>query len=214
MCAFVDRTNIRYGRLVAIKVERIEKKKGAFWLCKCDCGNETVVRGNVLGKNSSSCGCLKKEQDKENLGRFINGRMKSRLGKCWYGMKQRCYKKEDVAYKWYGDRGIKVCEEWINSYENFEKWALLNGYQEHLTLDRIDVNGNYEPSNCRWATYKEQSLNKRNTLYIEHNGEIKSLKSVYEMYPPKVSYATVCSRYRKGIRDIEKLFEKRRFRGK
>ena len=106
---------------------------------------------------------------------------KSRLYKAWIGMKSRCYNRNSDGYSNYGGRGIKICDEWIgeNGYENFSEWAYANGYDENAkrgecTIDRIDVNGNYEPSNCRYADSKMQATNKRNSIHIAYNGEIHS----------------------------------------
>lgn len=214
MCAFIDRTGIKYGRLTVIKLHEIVKKKGSFWLCKCDCGNEKIIRGNMLGKQTRSCGCLKKEMEKENLGRFINGKMQSRLATIWYHMKSRCYNENDTNYKNYGAKGITVCEEWLNDFENFEKWSVLNGYSDNLSIDRIEVEGNYEPANCRWADFTIQSNNKRNTLFVEYNNQIMSLKQAYNLVKPQIAYQTAKTRYHNGERNIDELFiKKRKYRG-
>ena len=106
-------------------------------------------------------------------------------------MRSRCYNSNNPDFKHYGGRGIKICEEWYGSYSCFRDWSLSNGYSENLTIDRIDVNGNYEPSNCRWSTRKEQSLNTRSNRYIEYNGETKTLSEwskIFGLYHKTISY--------------------------
>ena len=116
----------------------------------------------------------------------------------------RCYREKASNYYLYGGRGIKVCDEWHN-IENFEKWVETSGYKKGLTLDRIDVNGNYEPNNCRWVTMKEQDNNRRNTIYIEHNGEVHTISEWAEI--TGINRSTLNSRYCRGIRG-DKLFKK------
>ena len=99
----------------------------------------------------------------------------TRIYSIWKGIKTRCYNEKHVHYNSYGGRGIVVCNEWKDSFEAFYEWSMANGYSENLTLDRIDVNGNYEPSNCRWSTRKEQLNNKRNNIMITHNGKTQTL---------------------------------------
>lgn len=94
----------------------------------------------------------------------------------WANMKNRCYNKNDPHYERWGGRGITVCKEWRNNFKLFYDWAVANGYRKGLTLDRIDNNGNYEPSNCRWSTIKEQNRNKRNVKFIEYNGKSQLLE--------------------------------------
>lgn len=220
MSRFLDRTGKKYGRLTAIEIdkERTElgskKRQGAYWICKCECGNEITVRGNTLGKNTLSCGCLKKEQDKENLGRFLHGKSHSRLANIWYHMVSRCYNPKDYNYHIYGAKGIEVCKEWKEDFLAFEKWALLNGYKDNLSIDRIDVYGNYNPDNCRWANSETQLNNKRNTLWVELEGELVSLKQAYNRCKPEITYQTAKSRYHKGIKNVGELFTKnRKYRG-
>ena len=138
--------------------------------------------------------------------RLIKG--KSFYNKPWYNsyrsMLDRCYRKNANNYSDYGGRGIKVCEEWLN-IENFEKWVKESNYKKGLTIDRIDVNGNYEPSNCRWATKKEQDNNRRNTVYIEHNGVFHTISEWAEI--TGINRSTLNNRYYRGKRG-EELFKK------
>lgn len=121
-------------------------------------------------------------------------------------MKGRCYRKEDPHYKWYGAKGITVCKEWLDDFMSFYKWAMEHGYRDDLSIDRIDVNGNYEPSNCRWTTHKEQCNNRRNSRYIEVNGVTKTLAQWLEIYSENgINKNSVIRRYNKGIRG-EALF--------
>lgn len=126
----------------------------------------------------------------------------TRLYRIWQNMKARCYGKYSREYDNYGGRGITVCDEWRNSYEKFKEWALNNGYEENLTLDRIDVNGNYEPSNCQWITNKEQQNNRRDNVYYEFGGETKSLSQWSEELG--ICYKTLQKRIRKW--GVEKAF--------
>lgn len=126
----------------------------------------------------------------------------TRLHRIWQNMKARCYRKSAREYENYGGRGITVCDEWRNSYENFKEWALNNGYAEDLTIDRINTDGNYCPENCRWITNKEQQNNKRNNVVYEFNGEIKTLAQWSEELG--ICYRTLQKRIRKW--GVEKAF--------
>ena len=166
----------KFGRLLVL--ERAEDainpngKKTIRYKCLCDCGNEAIVRkGHLTSGYTVSCGCLQRETA-GNIRRKHGQSHKTRLYSVWLNMKDRCYNPNNNYYNSYGGRGISVCDEWRNDYTKFQEWCLSNGYKEdiresgrnNLTLDRIDVNGNYEPLNCRFVTNKENCLNKRDNL--------------------------------------------------
>jgi hypothetical protein len=162
---FIDLTGKRFGMVTVIGFVRVPDCYGRpliKWKCKCDCGNVKIMDGTCLRNGSTkSCGCWRNKR---------HGMSYSKLYTHWQSMKNRCspsYHDPSVYY----ERGITVCNEWKNSFENFMDWALSNGYQEGLTLDRIDNDGNYEPDNCRWATMKEQSNNRRTTVRYELYGK-------------------------------------------
>ena len=153
----------RYGKLVVMEeAESIYSKTGKMirrLKCKCDCGNITIVRhGDLRNGSTVSCGCYNYE--KESAAK-THGYSRTKLGNVFEGMKQRCNNPKNKNYEKYGGRGIKICTEWLNDPKKFFDWAIKNGYKEGLSIDRIDVNGNYEPDNCRWADNEAQCLNQR-----------------------------------------------------
>lgn len=182
----VDITGQRFGRLTAIS--KVGSSRGnSLWLCKCDCGNEKVVRLPNLKNGTKSCGCLNIEKApergrKSKLGERStkHGDFGTRLYGVWAGMKRRCLNPNTRYYSEYGGRGITVCDEWME-YSKFKDWAMQSGYQEGLTIDRQNVNGNYEPSNCRWATIQEQQRNRRNNIRLEYQGKVYSVVEIAEL---------------------------------
>lgn len=163
----------RFGRLVALEPVGRDEQGYVLWRCKCDCGNEKIASTKSLGKGTSSCGCYSREV--HNQVHTKHGKRHSRIYQVHRTMCQRCYNPNAHEYENYGGRGIEVCDEW-KDFLTFEKWATANGYDEtakhgKCTLDRIDPNGDYEPSNCRWATMKQQQRNRRNNVLITYNGE-------------------------------------------
>lgn len=171
----------RFGKLV-IESFYGSKDGERFWNCKCDCGNITrVSTGSLTSGNTMSCGCIRIEkllkwrEEHTNDTKHSEKRDCTRLYTIWGGMKSRCNCENNHAYKYYGGKGVMVCDEWVESFVTFRNWSFENGYNEALTIDRIDANGNYEPSNCRWVDMKVQANNKTNNKYISYNGIIKTL---------------------------------------
>lgn len=164
----------QFGRWTVIEKAGHSRHKKVLWRCRCSCGNERFVgTGELMSGGTKSCGCLKNELVRARM--TTHGKINTRLYSIWGGMKSRCHNKNGPGYYDYGGRGITVCKEWEN-FDQFYEWAMKNGYRDDLTIDRIDVNGNYEPDNCRWITNAEQQRNKRDNHYITYNGETNVLR--------------------------------------
>lgn len=164
----IDLSGMRFGRLTVLSRENNDNHGGTRWLCRCDCGNSCIVdSGNLRHGRQKSCGCLRhREPWNKTHGEFCN----SRLYRIWTGMKTRCYDKRCKAYPSYGGRGIFICEDWKDNYESFRDWALLNGYSDDLSIDRIDNDQGYFPENCSWATRENQSNNRRSSRFVVLGG--------------------------------------------
>lgn len=179
-----DIIGVRFGRLVVQSYSHAERRKDSgglkhYYNCLCDCGNICVIERNSLrSMNTSSCGCIKKEmlikRNKETGSLHGDSKKYKRLHNSWSGMLNRCEHTNNKNYNLYGGRGIQVCAEW-HEWENFKNWSLTHGYKDGLTIDRINRNGNYEPSNCRWVTMDIQANNKSNNKYITYQGRTQSL---------------------------------------
>lgn len=168
----------RFSRLIAIKLVGQNIRKNNLWECKCDCGNTvTILARSLLDGKTQSCGCLQKERVIESNIKIhtTHDKSKTNLYSKWAGMKRRCYNLNDKRYPDYGGRGITLCEEWKENFETFYNWAINNGYKKELTIDRIDTNGNYNPSNCKWSTMLEQSHNKRNNRNITYKEKTQTI---------------------------------------
>jgi hypothetical protein len=169
----IDLTGKKVNRLTVLRKVESDKYGHPRWLCRCDCGNETVVWGSELRRGRiQSCGCWKKERMGELNKK--HGHKNDRLYNTWAGMIQRCENPKAHNYKDYGGRGISVCEEW-HDFMCFFRWSMENGYNDDLTIDRINNDAGYEPDNCRWTTYKTQANNKRNNHFLTYNGETHTI---------------------------------------
>jgi len=167
----IDLTGERYGRLVVLERAPNDGRR-TMWRCVCDCGTEVVVRAeNLRSGNTKSCGCYKIDHP----ARFKHGYAHTRLAGTLARMKNRCYNPKNYEYANYGGRGITICDEWLNDSTSFYEWAVNNGYDDSLTIDRIDNDLGYSPENCRWANVYEQANNKRNNTRITFNGETHTI---------------------------------------
>lgn len=192
-----DLTHQRFGRLVVEELDHISKYR-RYWKCKCDCKKTVIVREDSLLKYTRSCGCLIDEARKNLKGKPLkHGLNGSRIQRIYKGMKQRCYNPNNHGYGDYGGRGIRICEEWLgeNGLCNFYDWAIANGYREDLSIDRIENDGDYKPSNCRWATNHEQRANQRKKIY-ELDGITHTIQEWSKL--TGIKYDTLLWRFNQG----------------
>ena len=162
----IDISGKKFGILTAIK--RHDPPMSFMWYCECECGGKSIVNGTHLRSgHTKSCGCLE--------GYHKHGMSESREHNTWIGMRARCFNKSHRSYKYYGDRGITVCERWLE-FENF--YSDMGKQPDGLELERCDNNGNYELSNCKWATRIDQLYNRQNTVKVKHNGKICTMRDL------------------------------------
>lgn len=170
-----DLTGKVFGEWTVIKFSHLNKNRLPYWNCKCKCGTiRSVNHYSLINWKSLSCGCTSRERASEKI--ITHGYSKTRIYKIWKGMKKRCNNQNSSVYKFYGGRGISVCNEWMQSFELFYAWSIANGYKENLSIDRIDVNGNYCPDNCRWVDVETQHTNTRRNHMITIDGKTKILR--------------------------------------
>ena len=200
-----DMAGSRYGKLTVKGLDGVRNGL-AWWLCECECGNTAIVRGTSLRSGQTkSCGCIFKQMNATRW--YRHGESHTRLHNLWCGMLQRCYDTNGKEYHRYGGRGIGVCEEWL-VYENFRDWAKSTGYDEsasfgECTLDRVDNDGNYEPSNCRWISLSEQFINRGNQYTVTYRGETLTVSQWSKKVG--IEYRTLLYRIKKGW-DLDKAF--------
>lgn len=200
---FIDLKGQKFERLTALYRLHNYHKKGTHWLCVCDCGNLTEVQGGHLREGRiKSCGCLRNETTIKRSTK--HGYKHTRLYSIWQHMKYRCCNKNGKDYKNYGGRGIAVCSDWLDNFMSFYNWSMANGYDNNLTIDRIDNGKGYEPNNCRWVDMKQQSRNTRQNRNITINGVTRCLAEWCEILG--LNYDKIYNRLYKGW-SIEKALE-------
>ena len=167
---FNDLTGQKFGMLTVKYYYGKDSRYKSYWICDCDCGKENIkVRSDCLTTgNTTSCGCY---NITSKIKRVEDCVTKEKLYHVYYGMKSRCYNSNSAKYQYYGGKGIKVCDEWLESYVNFKLWSIENGYEEGLTLDRLDGDDDYKPSNCRWVSMTVQNRNKDSNNYYTYDGK-------------------------------------------
>lgn len=187
----------KFGMLTVLEeCKEHDKHNKIVYKCQCDCGNICYKQSSPLRTGrTKSCGCLKPG---------ISG---TKIYNIFYGMKKRCYNKNDPRYEHWGGRGIRICDEWLTSPKTFYDWAINNGYRDSLTIKRLDNNKGYSPDNCKWTTSKEQANNRRSNVYLEYNGEVKTIAQWSEKL--NIHYACLWKRHKLGWSDEECLFGKK-----
>lgn len=204
---FKDLTGMRFGRWKVKSRAPNDSKGNTNWNCICDCGCEKVVSGHSLrGGRSKSCGCFSKDVKSKMLTKHGGAsnhttEENKKLYKVWGAMRSRCNNPDSQSYSLYGGRGIKVCDEWNSDYLTFYHWAIDNGYKIGLSIDRINVDGDYCPSNCRWVDHVIQGNNRRKNYIITYNGETHTMADWARI--TGVNYNTLSGRIRRYAWPIE-----------
>lgn len=199
-----DLTEMRFSKLEVLGWFGDKNGASKLYKCKCDCGNIAyVTRSDLYNGHTKSCGCYRLSILKSQGTHHMS---KTRIYKIWCLMTARCCNKKSTSYADYGGRGISICNEWRgkDGFENFLKWSMENGYADNLSIDRINVNGNYEPLNCRWLTLQAQNRNRRSCVYLTYKGETHILTEWAEILG--INRSTLSSRYHKGL-SVEEMFE-------
>ncbi len=192
MSKFKDLKGMRFNRLLVL--ERANIKGRAKWKCQCDCGNMTLsVTYSLLNGDAQSCGCMSREKIKAT--NTTHGKSNTKIYNVWVGIKKRCSNQNYEHYARYGGRGICLCEEW-KSFPKFYEWAMSNEYSEELTIERIDVNGNYSPDNCKWIPFEEQGRNRADTVFVLFTGTKIRLKELSNQVG--MDYKYLHAHYKKG----------------
>ena len=192
---YIDITGKRFGRYTVLRYVGNDKHGCALWECQCDCGKIKTVVGSSLRQGTVvSCGCYHKDALVKRL--TTHDLTHTRLHLIWHDMKQRCLNPNSKAFPYYGKRGITICDEWKNDFIAFYQWATANGYADDLTIDRIDTDKGYDPTNCRWVSRKVQQNNRRANIRFEINGEQHTIPEWCEIYnmPPKLIRSRVCEK--------------------
>lgn len=192
----------RHGRLTVVKLHEY-RKYHAYWLCLCDCGNSIITKASRLKEGRvKSCGCLQYEQQcRVHLHNVTHGRSMLPIYKVWSSIKQRCHNPANPKFPYYGGRGIGMCDRWRNSFENF--FADVGEAPEGMSIDRIDTNGDYEPTNVRWATRQTQQNNMRSNRLLTLNGTTQTLTQWASAL--RLNSRTLRSRVRYGWSDKDIL---------
>ena len=209
----LDISGHKFGRLTAIRdIGKAPNNRGRFWLCGCDCGNANEVpAGWLRSGNTISCGCAQREAAaKSCVKRSTHGLHNHRISTIHKGMHDRCVNPNNISYPYYGARGIYVCADWFN-LAVFAEWAFANGYSDDLTIDRIDNEGIYEPSNCQWSTYQEQARNRSNSTEVSMDGNTRTVAEWAEV--SGIGSTTILYRLKAGW-DVRTALTRERNRGK
>lgn len=208
----LDLAGIQFGRLTAIEDVGANKQGARLWRCRCECGQESIVRSSDLVRGHIvSCGCSKidhchylNESGLNVLNPYqTHGKSKTRLYRIWKDMKRRVTNPNRDNFKYYGGRGIDICDEWFNDFEPFYDWAVANGYSDNLEIDRIDNDGDYEPGNCHWVTKKVNCNNASTNRRIEYMGRTKTATEWAEFF--NIPYTKLIYRLNAGW-DLDRAF--------